>query len=244
MQLHEHHGVEGDDVLDEFRLFRSLGAEATQVAEEAVELHRRRGQVLFRQGAPARSFYAVRSGRLKLTRVMADGQLVLLRLAGPGEAIGGVAALGERRYPVSAEVIADCRVLAWSGNAMDRLLRAHPQLAINLIDLLAERLHELQARYQELATEQVEQRLARLLLRLVRQVGRRTDDGVLIDVRLSRQELAGMSGTCLFTVSRLLSRWQQAGVIRTQRQRVLIRHPHGLVSIAEGLDASAGRAEY
>lgn len=218
-----------------------MGSDVEAVVAAAAQLSRRRGEVLFRQGSPARYFYALREGRLKLTRLTTDGQLALLRVVGPGEAVGGIAALGDRIYPVSAEAMADCRVLAWSGKAMDRLLRAHPQLAINLIDLLAERLHEMQARYQELATSQVEQRLARLLLRLVQQLGRRTKDGVLIDMRLTRQELAEMSGTTLFTASRLLSRWQEAGVIRTERQRVLIRHPHGLVSIAEGLDARTVR---
>ena len=118
---------------------------------------------------------------------------------------------------------------------MDRLLRQHAQLAINLIDLLSERLHDMQARYEELATEQVEQRLARTLLRLVKRTGRRVEQGVLVDVRLSRQELADMTGTSMFTVSRILKRWEKAGVIKSQRHRILVHHPHGLVSIAEDL---------
>jgi CRP/FNR family transcriptional regulator, nitrogen oxide reductase regulator len=93
----------------------------------------------------------------------------------------------------------------------------------------------MQARYEELATEQVEQRLARTLLRLIQRTGRRVEGGVLIDVRLSRQEMAEMTGTSLFTVSRILNRWQEAGLIELRRQRVLVRHPHGLVSIAESL---------
>jgi CRP-like cAMP-binding protein len=101
----------------------------------------------------------------------------------------------------------------------------------------------MQGRYEELATQQVEQRLARTLLRLVQRAGRRVDAGVLVDVRLSRQELAEMTGTSLFTVSRVLTRWQEAGVIETRRQRVLVRHPHGLVSIAESLPPTNSRGE-
>jgi CRP-like cAMP-binding protein len=153
----------------------------------------------------------------------------------PGEAFGGVAAFGDRRYPVSAEAGEDCVALIWNGRAMDRLLRRYPQLAMNLISLLTERLHDMQSRYEELATEQVEQRLARTLLRLVQRTGRRVEGGVLVDVRLSRQDLAEMSGASLFTVSRMLKRWQEAGVIQSRRQRILVHHPHGLVSIAEGL---------
>jgi CRP-like cAMP-binding protein len=224
------------DASHELSLFRDLGANDRQdIIGFARRVKRSRGERLFRQGASAQQFYLLQEGRVKLTRITPDGQLVLLRFVVPGEAFGGVAALGNRTYPVSAEAAADCIVLAWNGRTMLRLLRQHAQLAINLIDLLSERLHDMQARYEELATEQVEQRLARILLRLVKRTGRRVERGVLVDVRLSRQELADMTGTSLFTVSRILKRWEKAGVIESRRQRILVRHPHGLVSIAEDL---------
>jgi CRP-like cAMP-binding protein len=220
-------------------LLRNLAPAARdEILAAAARVGHARGERLFRQGAAARSFYVLQQGRMKLTRLTPDGQLVLLRLVVPGEALGGVAALGQRTYPVSAEAAEDSVALSWNGPTMDGLLRRHPQLAINFIELLAERLHDMQARYEELATEQVEQRLARMLLRLVRRTGRRVDGGVLVDVRLSRQEMAEMTGTSLFTVSRILNRWRVAGVIESRRQRVLVRHPHGLVAIAEALPRS------
>jgi CRP-like cAMP-binding protein len=228
--------LEARDQFDRLRFFRNLeeGARASIVAA-ATLVRRARGARLFRQGAAAQLFYVLQEGRVKLTQLTPDGQLALLRLVVPGEAFGGIAALGQRTYPVSAEVAEDCVALSWNGRAMERLLRAHPQLAINYIELLTERLHDMQSRYEELATEQVEQRLARMLLRLVQRAGRRVEAGVLVDVRLSRQELAEMTGTSLFTVSRILNRWQEAGVIQSSRQRVLVRQPHGLASIAESL---------
>lgn len=224
----------------ELRLFRELDPAArSEVISSGTRIRRARGQRLFRQGSAAQLFYVLFEGRVKLTQLTSDGQLVLLRLVVPGEAFGGIAALGNRIYPVSAEALDDCVAVAWNGRTMDRLLRRFPQLAINFIDLLAERLHDMQSRYEELATEQVEQRLARLLLRLVRRIGRRVDGGVLIDVRLSRQEMAEMAGTSLFTASRILKRWQKAGVIKSQRLRILVCHPHGLVSIAEAFPATS-----
>jgi CRP-like cAMP-binding protein len=101
--------------------------------------------------------------------------------------------------------------------------------------LLAGRLQELQDRYRELATERVERRVARALLRLARQTGRKVENGVLIDFPLTREDLAEMTGTTLYTVSRILSGWEKEGLIETGRQRVLIRSPHGLVAIAEDL---------
>jgi CRP-like cAMP-binding protein len=90
-------------------------------------------------------------------------------------------------------------------------------------------------RYQELVTERVEQRLARALLRLARQAGQRSEQGVLIGFPLSRENLADMTGTTLYTVSRILSSWEHQGLVEAGRERVLIRRPHALVAIAEDL---------
>ena len=226
------------------RLFTGLGSKAVElVIAAAVRRRCRRGEVLFRQGAAARFVYMLETGKVKLTRLTSDGQLVLLRVVIAGDPLGGVAALGERNYPVSAQAADDCTVLAWDGRTMDRLLRAHPQLAINVIRFVSERLHDMQRRYEELATQQVEQRLARVLLRLATRTGRRVDEGVLIDVPLTRQDLAEMTGTTLFTVSRVLNRWQKAGVIRAGRQRIIVLHPHGLVSIADDLPKPRSRGD-
>jgi CRP-like cAMP-binding protein len=108
--------------------------------------------------------------------------------------------------------------------------------------VIARHYRRLLDRYQELATERVEQRVARALLRLARQVGQKEEDGILINLPLSREDLAEMIGTTLYTVSRILSRWEHQGLVKTGRERVLIRNPHALVDIAEDLppDTSSG----
>jgi CRP-like cAMP-binding protein len=160
----------------QLRLFRNLEPAAReQIMAVGIPVRRARGARLFRQGTAAQSFYVLQQGRVKLTQLTPDGQLVLLRLVVPGEAFGGIAALGQRTYPVSAEAAEDLTALSWNGRTMDRLLRQHSQLAMNLIELLIERLHDMQARYEELATEQAKQRLVRILLRLVQRTGRRVD---------------------------------------------------------------------
>ena len=101
--------------------------------------------------------------------------------------------------------------------------------------LMAGQAQDIQERYRQLATERVERRLARTLIRLAAQAGKKIPDGVLIDLTLTRQDLAEMSGTTLFTVSRILSAWEDKGLVLLGRERVVIRFPHGLVIIAEDL---------
>jgi len=88
-------------------------------------------------------------------------------------------------------------------------------------------------RARELATERVASRVARTLLRLARQSGRPVDGGILVDHPLSRQELAEMTGTTLYTVSRLLSAWEDAGLVEAGRERVTVRSVEGLEAVIE-----------
>jgi CRP-like cAMP-binding protein len=195
-----------------------------------------RGDRLFHQGDPASHLFLVTAGRVKLTQVGPDGQEVIVRHIGPGEILGGIALVEGAAYPVSGEVLEPARLLAWPRGELRRLAEEHPRLALLTTGIIAGRMHELQERFRELATQRVAQRLARALLRLVRQAGRRTAEGVEIDLPLSRQDLAEMTGTTLYTVSRTLSAWESAGVVAVGREKVVVVHPHRLVEIAEDLE--------
>jgi CRP-like cAMP-binding protein len=94
---------------------------------------------------------------------------------------------------------------------------------------------ELSDRLRELATERVARRVARALPRLAAKAGRRTDRGVEIDMPLTREDIARLTGTTLRTVSRPMADWEEAGTVESGRERVVIRCPHDLVTTAEDL---------
>lgn len=224
------------DTLERAPLFKDLSRGAlSEIAAAARTREVAPGQPFFREGEPAAAFFVVRRGSVKLTQLGPDGHLVLLRLSGPGDAFGGVAALGQDTYPVSAEAVDQVTALEWSGRAMQALMERHAGLAMNIGRFIASRLQALQVQYRQLATENVERRVARAILRLVQHAGRRVETGVLIDLPLSREDIAQMTGTTLFTVSRIISRWESEGLLEAGRQRLVIRKPHALVSIAEEL---------
>jgi CRP/FNR family transcriptional regulator, nitrogen oxide reductase regulator len=125
--------------------------------------------------------------------------------------------------------------LEWPGSVMASLMKQYPKLAMNALRFVAARLHELQVQYRRLATEKVERRIARALLRLVDQAGRRTDAGVLIDLPLSRDDIAQMTGSTLYTVSRIISRFEADGIVEAGRQRIVVRNPHALIAVADDL---------
>ncbi|HZD88805.1 MAG TPA: Crp/Fnr family transcriptional regulator, partial [Pseudolabrys sp.] len=109
----------------------------------------------------------------------------------------------------------------------------HPALAGNTLQAVGARLQDSHTRVIEMSTEQVERRVAHALLRLVQQAGRKVEQGVAIDFPISRQDIAEMTGTTLHTVSRILSAWEDQGLVEGGRQRIVVRDPHKLFTLAE-----------
>lgn len=225
------------DHLTQIRLFDGLSDDdLAAVARAAWNRSVNAGSFFFYQGDPARHMYVLTAGRVRLSQVTPEGHQVIMRFIGPGEGFAIIAALSHMKYPVSAEAVERSEALYWDGATIAHLIEEHcPHLGVNAMNLLASRVREFQDRIRELSTERVERRIARTLLRLARQAGRKVEGGVLLDLPLSRQDLAEMAGTTIYTVSRTLSSWEQNGLIETGRERVLIRSPHDLVVIAEDL---------
>jgi len=191
------------------------------------------GETLFREGDPALSCYFVLNGRLKMSKLHEQGKEAIFRYINPGELIAAIAVFRGKDYPVTAEAIGAAEVVGWGKETMLKLMLEYAPLAVNMLQAVIDRIDELQTRYLELFAEQVEQRVARALLRIMKQSGRKTNDGILIDFRLSRQELADYTGTTLYTVSRTLSSWEKSGWIKSGRERITVTDPHALVTFAE-----------
>ncbi len=104
---------------------------------------------------------------------------------------------------------------------------------MNALQTVGQRLQDAHTRIRELSTEEVERRVAHALLRLVRQAGRKTEEGILIDFPVTRQDLAEMTGTTLHTVSRVMTGWESKGLVASGRKKVVVKDAHGLHVLAE-----------
>ena len=193
------------------------------------------GEFFFHQGEDAQTLYVITSGRVKLSQVTEDGNQVIVDYFGAGNGLGIIVALTNMNYPLSAEAVETSTAVSWHRDTMKDLMHQHAQLAFNGMEMIGRRFIQLQERFQEVATQRVEQRIARAILRIVRQFGKRIPEGVLIDMPLSRQDLAELTGTNLYNVSRIMSKWEQAGIITSRRREIILCKAHQLVMIAEDL---------
>ena len=190
----------------------------------------------FMQGDPATHAYVLVKGRVKMIQITPNGQQITMRIMTPGQTYGGIALLNPQAgYPATAQAVEDSTALAWDTARLRELVEKDPSISLNVMELMHGYISELQERQKALVTDRVEQRIARILLKLAAQSGRKIDEGVLIDLPITRQDIAEMSGTTLFTVSRTLNEWERGGLLEIGRERVVVRDPHGLVSIADEL---------
>ena len=222
------------------RLCGSLPPDVLAAAAARTRVKRAdRGDFVFLEGEPAASLNVLAEGRVKVIRETDEGREIILRLIGPGEIFGAAGGWGEATYPATAAVQENAVVLQLPADAFADLVAEHPPFAQAVIRELGARLRDAEARIRDLQAERVERRIARALLRLANKTGVKTAEGIEIGVPLSRQDLAEMAGTTLSTASRTLSGWDQQGIVAAGREKVTIRRPHQLVSIAEELPSPA-----
>lgn len=193
----------------------------------------RKGQWVARQGEPASTFYLVDTGALKVVQGTPEGQELIVRFVGPGEPFGGVVVLEHAPYPVSARAVETSRLYGWSAAAMRGMLERFPRVSVNVMREMAAHMTDALTRVREMTTQRVGQRLAMTLVRLARQCGRVTDEGILITHPLTRQELADLTGTTLYTVSRTLSQWEADGVLGSRHRHLIIRSSQQLRALAD-----------
>lgn len=189
---------------------------------------------IFSEGEAAHSFFLLLDGHIRVVKINADGDQMIARYISSGELYGIARAIGRTTYPANAVAAVDCLSLAWPTAIWDSVIAAHPGFAANTYQTVGKRLADTQEKMLELATAKVEQRVANTILKLAHQTGKKTDEGILIDLPVSREDISEMTGTTLHTVSRLMSGWEQKGWVKSGRQKITLVEGHKLMLVASG----------
>jgi CRP-like cAMP-binding protein len=190
-----------------------------------------RGEMLYFEGDSVRQVLLLTSGFVKITQLGLGGAEVILRLGAAGDVIGAGDLFTIGRHRTTAEAFRLCRGLVWDATAFKALVERFPVLHQNMVRILDGHLLELEQRFREVATERVAPRVARQLMRLHEKIGLAVNG--VIEIGLSREELAQMTGTTLFTISRLLSAWEARGMVRPRREAVTICDIESLRAVSE-----------
>jgi CRP-like cAMP-binding protein len=188
---------------------------------------------IFNQGDAGVRAHALIEGSVRISQAGSDGAQIVMRFIAPGEMFGTVALFTDGRYPADAVTLVESLEASWSESELFDLMGRHPQIAINVIRVIGQRLQDVQDRLREVSTQRVERRVARAVLRLIRQAGQSTIDGTKIEFPLRRKDVADIPGTTLHTASRILTAWEKSGLLVSRSQRITIRKPSEILRIAE-----------
>jgi CRP-like cAMP-binding protein len=170
-------------------------------------------------------------GSVKIVQLGEDGSAVILRLEGPGGVIGSLGLVERAEHGLMAQTICSCRALVWTTQSFETLSERFPLLRRNMMRIVSRRFQVLEARFREVSTKRVAQRLARELVRLLPQIGRRVND--VLEINLSQEELAQIAGATVFTVSRLLTRWEKEGIVSVRPRTVMVQNLLYLLGLSE-----------
>lgn len=221
--------------LDVLPLFACLNpAERGIVLPHCRVLVFRKGETVFEEGERSSNLSFVVLGGIKVVK-RSQERSVVVRMLGPGEPIGIVAALQSIPYPATAVAVEPTTVLQLPERDFFGLADRHPEITRQLLQMFMVRQAELAQRLQDM-TLSVERRVARGLLVLARKIGRAEGSGILIPLSLNRQDVADLAGTTIETAIRVMSRWGKEGLVVTLDHGFSIPDLARLRPIAEGPD--------
>lgn len=205
------------------------------VAALARPIHFTPDRSLFHEGDPASAVYVVAVGQVKRVKHSDVGKDIILEVVGPGALLGATATLSNRHYDTSALPLDEGT--AWRIDADDfrRLVAQYPDLSGIIIAMLSDRLREAQDEIRSLVVERVERRIARTLLKLAKTIGHREGRTFVLDLPLTRQDIAEMTGTTVETTIRIMSQWRRMDIADTVNGHIILLDPHRLIAISEEL---------
>lgn len=190
------------------------------------------GVAVFEEGQDATRFFMLLDGYIRVVRITPGGEQVIALHIPSGQLFGIAKALGHTRYPATAVTAAESIALSWPTRLWDQFVAEYDGFSTETYKTVGSRVGEMNNRIMEMATQQVEQRIANVVLQLINQTGRKVDLGIEIDFPITRQDLSEMTGSTLHTVSRTLSAWEKQGMVASGRKRITVCAPHQLVLLA------------
>ncbi|UZN04100.1 Crp/Fnr family transcriptional regulator [Cellulomonas sp. S1-8] len=221
-------------VLSRIGYFAGLDdAALADVDRRFVSLAWAQGEALYRAGDPAEHLYVLASGRVKVVHPTERGTDVITDVLLPGDLFGTLSTLGDPTHPETAQALTTVCALRMDVEAFRSVLVAHPAVALRVLDDVAARLQAARTGAARTVSGTVEQRVAGVLLRLSDRLGQeQRTGGTLLQLPLTRADLAAMTGSTPESVSRVMSRLRRDGIVATGRRWTSVVDAARLVRLA------------
>ena len=214
-------------------LFKDLSdAEFKELEPYLATVGFKRKETIFSEGEPPEWFYIVLSGKVKVTKLSHDGKEIILEVISPTDIFGGVAVIKGFPYPANAVAMENSEVLRISRKNLMRLVDRFPNLMYCMAMQLGDRMKSSYDSLKNIALERVEARIAALLLKLAGKIGVAIGEGTMIDMRLTKQDVADMVGTTVETSIRTFSKFKKQGLVTEVDGKIVIKDKDSLAAFS------------
>ena len=219
------------DKISKASLFNGLPAEQIEeLSQICLDRTYEKGRELFSEGSKATGFYLVVSGKFKIYKLSMEGKEQILHIFGGGEVLGEVPVFAGGSYPANAEAIEPSRALFFPRASFIEMIGREPAIALNLLGILSQRLRIFTHLIEDLSLKEVPGRLAAYLIYL----GERSGSPHSLDLDITKTQLASLLGTIPETLSRILAKMAQQGIISVEGRTIRVLDPKALRSLAAG----------
>ncbi len=179
-------------------------------------------EVIFFENDSVKKLYFLINGKVKLSMLSAEGKEKVLTILQEGDIFGELSLFDEDPHPLTAEVMDDARLLIIPWNEMEKMIIKRPSLAIKIIEALSKKTRLLTSQVRELVFQDAAGRLASLLSRLAEDFGREIEGGTVIDLVLTHQEIANLIGSSRVTVTKLINKFIDEGMLTIKKRKIII----------------------
>jgi CRP-like cAMP-binding protein len=215
--------VNAATALEQTSLFGSLdGSARAEVASRAVQRKYRRGSVVFVQGETGERCFVIVTGTVKISAYHPDGREAVLAVLGPTDVFGELALFGQSERSADATALEDAELLSIDAESLNSAITKHPQIGLELLSVLGQRLRQSNEAFQDIAFFDVPGRVARRLADLADAHGVDDTEGVLIDITLSQESLAQMVGATRESVNKALALLKRRGLVARVGRRYIV----------------------
>lgn len=173
-----------------------------------------KGDVIFTEGNIANTLYFVNEGKIKLYKYTKDGKEQILHVLSEGDFFGELDLIKPSKYGFNAKAIMDSKICTLTKEEMKDIMMRNPEIGIKLLETVGERLAKVENLVQNLATNDVDSRMAYLIIDLIEKYGESKGDNISIVLPLSREEMANYIGVTRETISRKLKKFEDENLIK------------------------------
>ena len=193
-----------------------------ELSEIALEKTYRKNQVIFDQGDPGSSLIVIKSGLVKISLVDSNNHEFIIKTFSVNDFFGEMSLLDGGARSATATAVEDTQVLIIFRQNFISLIQKTPAMALGMLTELSDRLRVTTENISNLTFFDAYGKVAQCLLSLADKLGTREEEGVTMQLTLSRQELANMSGLSRETFARILKEFQVRGCLKVQGKKIVI----------------------